>query len=66
MLSTLTAANMPLDTIHTMPQFSEIYWEQLQQAPPLRSTPQLFNKRRKNFGLQSVDIFQNLDRVKAL
>lgn len=53
MFSTLTAANMPLNTLHTMPQFSEStgnsYSEQKQHH--LTIAPQLFNKEMKSFGL---------------
>lgn len=59
MLSTLTAANMPLNTLHTVPQFSESTgnsFSKLQQAAPHHRTPQLCNKERRNFGLKQVNI----------
>lgn len=46
MLRTLTAANTPLNTLHTT-TVQEIYWEQLEhapKAPPSHHMSQLFNK----------------------
>lgn len=56
MLSTLTAANMPLNALRT--QFSESTGSGNSNAQqPQLASPPLFNKERKNFGLQQVDIF---------